>query len=93
VREPTHVARVICGPIDGIHSTHTLSSRHFGRHWHEGYGFGILEQGAQRSASGRGRVDAVAGQVITSNPGEVHDGGPLGAPTGRRAATAACPAP
>lgn len=81
VREPPHVARVLHGPVRGIHSTHTLSGQHFGRHWHEAYGFGILEDGAQRSASGRGRVDAFAGQVITTNPGEVHDGSPLGGPT------------
>jgi len=60
-----------------------LSGRHFGRHWHDAYGFGVLEQGAQRSGSGRGQVEAFAGQVITSNPGEVHDGSPLGGPTRR----------
>lgn len=83
MREPSHVARVLRGPLRGIHSTHTLSGQHFGRHWHEAYGFGILEAGAQRSVSGRGRVDAFAGQVITANPGEVHDGAPLGGPTRR----------
>ena len=60
-----------------------MSGQHFGRHWHDSYGFGVLEEGAQRSASGRGSVDAFAGQVITSNPGEVHDGSPLGGPTRR----------
>lgn len=60
-----------------------LSGHHFGRHWHDAYGFGILEEGAQRSGSGRGEVEAFAGQVITNNPGEVHDGSPLGAPTRR----------
>lgn len=79
----THVARVLHGPVPGIYSTHSLSGRHFGRHWHDAYGFGVLEQGAQRSGSGRGRVEAFAGQVITSNPGEVHDGSPLGGPTRR----------
>lgn len=79
----THVARVLSGPLPGIYSTHMLSGRHFGRHWHEAYGFGVLEQGAQRSRSGRGPVEAFAGQVITSNPGEVHDGSPLGGPTRR----------
>jgi AraC-like DNA-binding protein len=44
---------------------------------------GFVEHGAQRSASGRGRVDAYAGDVITTNPGEVHDGQPLGAATRR----------
>jgi AraC-like DNA-binding protein len=83
VSDPSHVAKVVRGPVRGIHSTHTRSSQHFGRHWHDAYGFGILEEGAQRSASGQGRVDAFAGQVITSNPGEVHDGAPLGGPTRR----------
>lgn len=78
-----HVTRVLPGPARGIYSTHTLSGRHFVRHWHDAYGFGILEEGAQRSASGRGRVDAFAGQVITTNPGEVHDGSPLGSATRR----------
>jgi AraC-like DNA-binding protein len=72
---------VLRGPLTGVRSTHTLSGQHFPRHWHEAYGFGILEEGAQRSASGRGRVDAFAGQVITTNPGEVHDGAPLGGAT------------
>ncbi|NSX03020.1 AraC family transcriptional regulator [Cupriavidus gilardii] len=54
------------------------SSRHrFARHTHEQFGIGVLERGAQRSASGRGEVEAVAGDIITVNPGEVHDGMPL----------------
>ena len=83
VSRAPHVARVLRGPAPGIYSTHTLSGRQFGRHWHDAYGFGILEEGAQRSASGRGRVDAFPGQVITTNPGEVHDGRPLGSATRR----------
>lgn len=34
--------------------------------------------GAQRSWSGRGTVEAGAGDLITVNPGEVHDGAPIG---------------
>ncbi|MGY4399023.1 AraC-like DNA-binding protein [Sphingomonas sp. UYAg733] len=34
--------------------------------------------GAQRSWSGRGTVEAAAGDLITVNPGEVHDGTPIG---------------
>lgn len=34
--------------------------------------------GAHRSLSGRGEVEAEAGQVVTVNPGEVHDGRPIG---------------
>src|SRR6478735_6786340 len=44
------------------------------------FGFGVVDQGAQRSASGRGTVDAFAGDVVAINPGEVHDGRPLGGP-------------
>ena len=54
------------------------SARHFEKHWHTTYGLGCLVRGAQSSASGRGTVDAYAGDVITTNPGEVHDGRPLG---------------
>lgn len=81
--EPPHVARVLAGPLAGIYSTHTLSGQCFGRHWHDAYSFGVLEEGAQRWVSGRGSVDAFAGQVMTANPGEVHDGRPLGTPTRR----------
>jgi AraC-like DNA-binding protein len=79
----THVARVLAGPGRGIYSTHTLSGQQFGRHWHDAYSFGVLEEGAQRWTSGRGQVEAFAGQVMTANPGEVHDGRPLGCPLRR----------
>jgi AraC-like DNA-binding protein len=77
------MARVFGAPCRGVYSTHTVSGRHFGRHWHDTYGFGLLEHGAHASASGRGQVHAYAGDVITTNPGEVHDGRPLGGPTRR----------
>ena len=50
----------------------------FGRHTHEQFGVGLIERGAQKSASGRGLVEAGAGDIITVNPGEVHDGAPIG---------------
>lgn len=74
---------MLAGPLRGVYSTHTLSGQHFGRHWHEAFSFGVLEEGAQRWRSDRGQVQAFAGQVITANPGEVHDGIPLGGPTRR----------
>lgn len=37
----------------------------------------MMDEGGQVSASGRGQVQALAGQIITTNPGEVHDGIPL----------------
>ncbi len=36
-----------------------------------------MDQGGQVSASGRGQVQALSGQIITTNPGEVHDGMPI----------------
>ena len=73
-----HDCRVGRAPWPGVHSVRTESERHFGRHWHDTFGIGVLEQGAQRSASGRGEVDAHAGELLAYNPGEVHDGRPLG---------------
>lgn len=80
---PTHHARVFGSPWEGVYGTHMDSARHFGKHWHAVYGLGLVEDGAQSSASGRGAVDAYAGDLITTNPGEVHDGQPLGGPSRR----------
>ena len=50
------------------------SAHAFGRQTHDQFGIGLIERGAQKSASGRGIVEAGAGDMITVNPGEVHDG-------------------
>lgn len=62
----------------GVVAVEAFSRHAFGRHTHDEFGIGVLLQGAQDSASGRGPVRAAAGQVITVNPGEVHDGRPVG---------------
>lgn len=72
---PSHAAGIEAVMADSAHS--------FGRHTHEQFGIGLIERGAQRSASGRGVVEAGAGDLITVNPGEVHDGKPFDA-SGRR---------
>ena len=54
-----------------------VSSHHFPRHSHDQFGIGVIAFGAQRSWSGVGSVQALAGDVIMSNPGEMHDGAPL----------------
>jgi AraC-like DNA-binding protein len=54
------------------------SARTFPRHSHDEFGIGVITQGAQRSWSGRGLVAAGRGDLITVNPGEVHDGAPIG---------------
>ncbi|NSZ62232.1 AraC family transcriptional regulator [Agrobacterium tumefaciens] len=64
--------------MPGIAAVVADSDRSFPRHMHDQFGIGLLERGAQKSLSGRGMVEAEAGHVITVNPGEVHDGIPLG---------------
>ena len=61
--------------IEAVEADTTLA---FGRHTHEQFGVGLIERGAHKSASGRGVVEACAGDIITVNPGEVHDGAPIG---------------
>jgi AraC-like DNA-binding protein len=63
--------------IDGIEATVAHTTHSFARHSHERFGIGVVVAGGQRSASGRGPVEARASDVITVNPGEVHDGSPL----------------
>jgi len=69
--------------FDGIEGVAADSAHAFGRHTHDQFGIGLIERGAQKSASGRGMVEAGAGDLITVNPGEVHDGKPFDS-TGRR---------
>jgi AraC-like DNA-binding protein len=65
-------------PVPGVVATSNDSAHRFPRHWHDSFGLGVMDRGAQRSASGRGVVEAWQGQCITHNPGEVHDGAPIG---------------
>lgn len=62
----------------GVQAIEARSRHAFPRHTHDGYGIGLIVRGAQRSWSGRGTVEAGAGNIITCNPGEVHDGVPIG---------------
>ncbi|WP_213778054.1 AraC family transcriptional regulator [Caballeronia sp. dw_276] len=75
---PAHACKVVGSPWTGVYCTDIESACHFGKHWHATYGLGYLQSGAQSSASGCGQVDAFAGDLITTNPGEVHNGRPLG---------------
>lgn len=70
---------VVSCEMAGVLAIEAETSHAFPRHSHEQFGFGLIERGAQRSLSGRGVVEAEAGDLITVNPGEVHDGAPLGA--------------
>jgi len=54
-----------------------VSNHHFPRHSHEQFSIGVIAFGAQRSWSGVA-VRADAGDIIMANPGEIHDGPPVG---------------
>lgn len=76
--ESAESAVVLPAPWPGAHLTRLCSGRSYPRHWHDSFGIGLIESGGQRSASGRGPVEGLAGDIITVNPGEVHDGHALG---------------
>ena len=63
--------------IRGIEACSIASNQSFPRHAHDQFGIGVIASGAQRSWSGIGPVDAGAGDIITVNPGEMHDGTPV----------------
>jgi len=64
-----HRARVMTLPVPGAYCTVIDSDHHFGRHWHNSYGFGLIDRGAQAWRSGRGNVRGYPGQIISTNPG------------------------
>lgn len=72
--------RVNASPTEvaGVIAVSARSDRAFARHRHDQFDIGVVDRGAQISASGRGQVEGPAGDVITVNPGEVHDGLPTG---------------
>lgn len=70
--------RVRHAVLDGVDAVEADTALSFGRHMHDQFGIGLIARGAQVSLSGRGTVEAGAGDIITVNPGEVHDGAPIG---------------
>lgn len=62
---------------EGVVAVTARSARGFARHTHDQFGIGLVLGGAQTSASGRGQVEVGTGDLITVNPGEVHDGVPV----------------
>ena len=70
--------------LPGVEAMTLLTGHAFPRHSHDGFGIGVMSAGAQRSWSGIGWVEAEAGDVITVNPGEMHDGTPIGGARGWR---------
>jgi AraC-like DNA-binding protein len=64
--------------LRGIDAMSATTSRTYPRHTHDQYGVGVIDRGGHASLSGRGQVQAGAGNLIFVNPGEVHDGRALG---------------
>ena len=60
--------------LPGVEVISIISDRSFPLHTHDEFGIGYIVRGGQESWSGRGMVEASAGDVITLNPGELHDG-------------------
>ncbi|MEM8974516.1 MAG: AraC family transcriptional regulator [Pseudomonadota bacterium] len=60
--------------LPGVETVSIFSDRSFPRHSHDEFGFGYILKGGQRSWSQRGMVEAQAGDTITVNPDEMHDG-------------------
>ncbi len=65
-------------PFAWVDAMTASTARRFPRHTHDQYGIGVVDSGAHSSWSDRGQVEATPGKLICVNPGEVHDGSPLG---------------
>ncbi len=63
--------------VPGIELMTLVTNHQFPRHSHDQFAVGVIDCGNQRSWSRIGTVYASAGDVITANPGEMHDGIPL----------------
>lgn len=70
--------RILTCASQGMQMVFADTDHQFGKHTHEQFGVGLILRGAQKSASQCGVVEASAGDIITVNPEEVHDGTPLG---------------
>ena len=66
--------------MPGLEAISLATDQRFPRHSHDQFGIGIFTQGAQHSWSHLGKIEAVAGDIIMVNPGEMHDGIPLDGP-------------
>ena len=80
----THMVAQHRSALPGVEAMTLLTDHAFPRHSHDGFGIGVMAAGAQRSWSGIGWVESEAGDVITVNPGEMHDGAPIGGARGWR---------
>ncbi|WP_208513601.1 AraC family transcriptional regulator [Variovorax paradoxus] len=58
---PIDAVRIRGSALPGLQTIAAESARSFPRHMHDVYGIGVIDRGGQRSASGRGAVEAVRG--------------------------------
>jgi AraC-like DNA-binding protein len=65
-------------PLTGIDAMSARTSRVYPRHTHDQYGIGVVDSGGHESDSGRGLYQAGPRNLICVNPGEIHDGRPIG---------------
>jgi len=78
-RKPvTHLAEQHPSAHRGVEAISVVSNRAFPRHAHDQFGMGVMAFGAHRTWSPIGTVEAEAGDVVTINPAEMHDGVPIG---------------
>ncbi|WP_315709641.1 helix-turn-helix domain-containing protein [Brenneria uluponensis] len=64
--------------MPGLEAMYLASDISFPRHAHEQFGIGVIARGGHRSWSGKGLIEAGPGNAIMVNPGEIHDGSPIG---------------
>jgi AraC-like DNA-binding protein len=76
--KPAEHIRFHSSPLAGIDAMAAATTRTFPRHTHDQYGMGVIDSGGHASSSDRGQVVAAPGSLIFVNPGEVHDGRPIG---------------
>jgi AraC-like DNA-binding protein len=72
-----HLAEQHRSTLRGIEAISIVSNRQFPRHAHDQFGMGVMTFGAHRTWSPIGTVEAETGDVVTINPGEMHDGVPI----------------
>ena len=68
--------------IAGVEAMTMMTAHTFPRHSHDQFGIGVMTMGAQRSWSSLGKVESRQGDIIMVNPGEIHDGVPMGSVRG-----------
>ncbi|MBB2928657.1 AraC family transcriptional regulator [Paraburkholderia silvatlantica] len=74
-----HAVRFHATLVRDVDAMTAATARSFGCHTHDQYGIGVIDRGGHVSLSDAGQVEAVPGDLILVNPGEVHDGRPLDA--------------